>query len=236
MYQENYHCTISVNKPVEEAFEAVTNRISEWWSRNAQGSAHDLHDVFTVHFGKTYGTFKIVNLIPGKKIVWYTLDCYLDIFKDKELWKDSTLVWDFTPMEDGAEITMKHIGLFPGVECYEDCRLGWDFFIKESLFKLLTEDKGLPGVGIRARIINREKMYEGIMYSIEDLVPLIPDGSIVIDVKERVGEKVVAAHTISEYNKANFNLNNLKGSYFMILENEPSSDMAPLFTELQGLL
>ena len=32
----------------------------------------------------------------------------------------------------------------PGVECYENCETGWDHYIKESLFKLLTEKKGLP--------------------------------------------------------------------------------------------
>jgi len=39
---------------------------------------------------------------------------------------------------------MTHIGLVPGIECYERCNEGWNHFIKESLFSLITEEKGLP--------------------------------------------------------------------------------------------
>jgi hypothetical protein len=39
---------------------------------------------------------------------------------------------------------MRHIGLKPGIECFEDCVSGWDEHIKDSLFRLINEGKGTP--------------------------------------------------------------------------------------------
>jgi hypothetical protein len=38
---------------------------------------------------------------------------------------------------------MTHAGLVPGVECYGNCEKGWDFYVGESLLRLLTENTGL---------------------------------------------------------------------------------------------
>lgn len=235
MKQENYHCTITVNTSAQLAFDTVTTRISEWWAKNVKGNSVNLHDVFTVYFGKTFGTFRIVDLVPGKRIVWFTADCYLDIFQDKEVWKDSTLVWEFMPVEDATQITMTHIGLFPGVECFEDCRQGWNFYIKESLFKLLAEGKGLPGTGIRARIATAEKFYEGVMFHRNDPMPEVLDGQLIIDVKQAVGEQIISAYAIICYNKEIFNISNLKGTYYMVLDTPPGHAVQ-LLKELQSLL
>lgn len=235
MNNKNYQSTITVNKPLETSFLAVTTRISEWWAKNVKGSSSSINDVFTVYFGKTFGTFKIVDLIPNKIVVWYTMDCYLDIFQNKELWKYNTLVWEFIPNEGSTNITMTHIGLFPGVECYEDCKLGWDFYIKESLFKLLTENKGLPGIGIRARIINNDRIYEGVMYSKDDHLPKIPNNHLIIDIKESLGEQIISAYDIQQSDK-DFDINSLKGKYYMLLENtsvkesfQPLKDLRTFF-------
>lgn len=39
---------------------------------------------------------------------------------------------------------MTHIGLVPGIECYEDCQQGWDEHFKESLLQLMTGEVGMP--------------------------------------------------------------------------------------------
>ena len=41
-------------------------------------------------------------------------------------------------------VTMTHAGLVPGIECYENCQKGWDFYLRESLQKLLRENEGVP--------------------------------------------------------------------------------------------
>jgi len=38
------------------------------------------------------------------------------------------------------------------MECYDDCSNGWNFHVGESLFKLITEGVGEPGVNTRERV------------------------------------------------------------------------------------
>jgi hypothetical protein len=45
---------------------------------------------------------------------------------------------------DTSQIDMTHIGLFPEIECYNDCNGGWNHYIKDSLAKFLTDHKGYP--------------------------------------------------------------------------------------------
>jgi len=221
MSQQNYRCDITVNVSAEDAFGAITNHISKWWGKNFEGNSRIPGDIFTVHFGKTFGTFKITEVVPDKKIVWLTIDCYLEVFKDKQQWKSTTIVWEISSNINSTHVTMTHVGLVPGIECYEDCEKGWDFYIKESLFKFLTEGKGLPGIGIRATISNLDRKYEGILFSKGDPLPDLPDGYLLIDVKEVIGEHVISAYAVNKLDKENFIAQNIRGEYYMIVENKP---------------
>jgi hypothetical protein len=139
----DYHCSIRVTVSAGEAFENISD-VSAWWANDLQGSAKKLNDIFTVTFGDTFVTFEITEVIPGKKITWYVRDCNLHWIKDKKEWKDTKIVWEVSSGNGSTVIDMTHFGLIPGVECYGNCESGWNHFIKESLFKLLTEHKGLP--------------------------------------------------------------------------------------------
>jgi hypothetical protein len=83
-------------------------------------------------------------LIPGKKITWQVIDCYKHWLKDKKEWKGTAITWKISAKENETQIDFTHIGLAPGVECYKGCEGAWNFYIKESLFQLLTEGKGEP--------------------------------------------------------------------------------------------
>jgi hypothetical protein len=224
MQQPNFQCSVLVNVPVSEAFEAVQSRIPEWWGKEMTGNSKAPHDIFTVHFGKTSGTCQISELIPFQKIVWDITDCYLDIFNDKTQWKGTSIVWEFSPVGDSTKIQMTHVGLTPDKECYIDCEGGWTFFVTQSLYNLLTKGKGNPGTGIRARITYSGRTYEGTLYAKEDLVPDILPGSIFIDVKERNGEEVLSAYSVSVVNNNIFTPETIRGNYYMIVENQPVSD------------
>jgi hypothetical protein len=143
MNSNNYNCTINANISPNEAFDSIS-RVSEWWTANLEGNSRKLNDIFTVHFGKTFATIKLIEVIPDKKIVWHFTDCYLDWLKDKEEWKDTKIDWEISTALNSTQISMTHIGLVPEIECYTDCEKGWNFYIKESLFKLITEKKGIP--------------------------------------------------------------------------------------------
>lgn len=145
MGKQDYNYIFTTHKTMNEAFDAI-NSVQEWWASDFEGSMQKLDDVFTVHFGEVSVTFKVVELVPYKKIVWLVTDCYLAWIKDIKEWKDTRISWEISTVKNVTQISMTHIGLIPGMECYPDCNSGWDFHIGKSLVKLINEGVGIPDV------------------------------------------------------------------------------------------
>jgi hypothetical protein len=143
MNHKDYQTSIIVNVTANEAQGAI-NKVSEWWTKNFKGSADKENDKFTVRFGETFVDFKIDEIVPAKKMAWSITDCYLHWLKDKKEWNDTKIEWDIVANGKSTKINMTHVGLIPEIECYNDCRKGWNFYVNESLLKLLTEGKGIP--------------------------------------------------------------------------------------------
>lgn len=143
MNQQDYNATITVNAPVQEAFKSVES-VSKWWTENLEGSTKHFDDVFTVRFGETFVTFKTIELVPDKKIVWFVTDCNLHWLTNKKEWNGTRLSFELSTGNNLTTVRFTHIGLAPQIECYNDCRKGWDQYIKGSLSKLITEGRGLP--------------------------------------------------------------------------------------------
>ncbi len=143
MKKQDYQAVITAKVSPAEAFKSIYS-ISKWWTENIEGSTQNLGDVFTVRFGDTFVTFKTIDVVPGKEIIWLVTDCHLHWLKDKKEWKATKLHFDISSVKDVTQITFTHIGLAPEIECYNDCRKGWDEYIKDSLNKLITEGQGRP--------------------------------------------------------------------------------------------
>jgi hypothetical protein len=143
MKKQDYNAGITVNATAEEAFNAINN-VRGWWTTSFEGQSEKLNDIFIVRFGETSITVKIIELIPYKKIGWHVIDCYKHWLKDKKEWKDTKMLWEISTENNETQIKFTHIGLVPGIECYKGCEGAWNFYLNESLFKLLTEEKGVP--------------------------------------------------------------------------------------------
>ena len=144
MKEQDYHSSFTANISPREAFEKIS-RVNEWWSLNFEGESSKLGDVFTVLFKSgDYYTIKISELIPGEKIVWDVIDADQTWHEDRDEWNGTKIVWEISPEKDGSRVTMTHQGLVPAFECYEKCKMGWDYLMQQSLSKFLTEGKGLP--------------------------------------------------------------------------------------------
>lgn len=139
----NYTATISVNATPKAAFEKIA-KVDGWWAKKFTGRALNVNDTFKVDFGDTFVDFKITESIPGKKVVWYVTDCNLHWINAKKEWNDTKVVWDISSKNNTTQIKMTHVGLVPGVECYEACKPGWDGHVKESLLAFINENKGKP--------------------------------------------------------------------------------------------
>ncbi len=143
MEQKNYHCSIAANITPDQAYAGIAN-VAGWWAKSFKGKALNTGDTFTVQFGKTSVAFEIIEAMQGKKVVWKVTDCYLDWLHDKTEWMGTEIVWEITATDGVTKIDMTHVGLTPVVECYNDCRKGWDGHITGSLLKLVTEGVGKP--------------------------------------------------------------------------------------------
>jgi hypothetical protein len=141
--EQHYHTSITVNVRAQEVFKSI-NSVSDWWTKVFEGYSEKLNDVFTVRFGETFITMKIIELVRYKKILWHVIDCNKHWLQNKKEWKDTKLSWEISPEKNATHIDFTHIGLVPGIECYNGCEKAWNFYVKESLFKLLTEGKGSP--------------------------------------------------------------------------------------------
>jgi len=143
MTEKDYTATISAPIKASEAIERIS-RVADWWTKGFTGASRKPGDTFTVRFGETSVDFRVTEVIPGRRIVWQVTDCNLHFIPDKKEWMNTSIVWDLSSGEDGTRVRMTHVGLVPEQECYELCEGGWNFYVKESLLKLLTEDSGLP--------------------------------------------------------------------------------------------
>jgi hypothetical protein len=143
MNNQDYTTSITAKVSAEEAFNSISN-VSKWWAKNFEGKAQNQGDSFTVRFGETFVTFKIAESIAGKKSVWLVTDCHLHWLNDKTEWTGTKIVWDIATKNDAEQVTMTHVGLIPGMECYDTCENGWNGHIQKSLLNLMTEGVGSP--------------------------------------------------------------------------------------------
>ncbi|MGZ3618084.1 MAG: SRPBCC family protein [Ktedonobacteraceae bacterium] len=142
--KQDYHSSITSHITPKEAFDKIS-RVSEWWATNFEGSSQKLNDIFTVRFrsGDMY-KIKVSECIPDKKIAWQVIDSNQTWVANETEWTGTTILWEVSAQKDGTRIDMTHIGLVPSIECYNKCTQGWDYLLHKSLFRFLTETKGLP--------------------------------------------------------------------------------------------
>lgn len=142
--EPDYHLRITVPATAHEAFNGI-NGISKWWTINMEGRSEKPGDAFTVRFGDVHmSTQKLVEVIPDEKVVWLVTDSLLNFLEDKEEWTNTKICFEISRQGDQTHIDFTHFGLAPKAECYGACVKAWDYYVGESLFKLLTEGKGMP--------------------------------------------------------------------------------------------
>ena len=141
----DYQKRITVNKPVNEVYAAITKQIPDWWSNDFAGAAANRGDSFNIAFGETRKTFEIVEAMPNKKIIWKCVKAYIDMasLKNKAEWEGTEIIWTLSTDNQITTLIFLHKGLNSNFECYDVCEAGWDQFLA-SLQLYLTTGKGTP--------------------------------------------------------------------------------------------
>jgi kynureninase len=75
---------------------------------------------------------------------------HLHFIADTREWDGTRVVFDLAESAGVTTVRMTHVGLRPGIACYDNCQAGWTFYIGTSLRALLNGGPGQPD-GRRAR-------------------------------------------------------------------------------------
>lgn len=162
METQDFTTSIMVDQTPKEVFDAINN-VRGWWSEEIEGNTDKLNDEFTYHYKDIHRCkMKLIEVIPGEKVVWLVLDNYFNFIKDKTEWKGTKIKFEIFRKDEKTQLVFTHVGLVPEYECFEVCRDGWSNYIKKSLRDLVIKGKGEPnpkeGKGFNARLAEKWKL------------------------------------------------------------------------------
>ena len=135
----NYEARIITARSPDVVFEALTtlDGLSAWWT-TATGDPTAGGEIVFGFGPDAHAAMRVDSAERGVGVRWTTTACML------EDWVGTSQHFDLEALPDGGTaINFRHIGLTPALECYADCKNGWDHFIP-SLQAYLETGAGHP--------------------------------------------------------------------------------------------
>jgi activator of Hsp90 ATPase-like protein len=142
--ERGYSTSYTVEQSPEEVFAAILD-VCAWWTGQIEGRADELGAEFSYrHPPQHYSLQRVIELEPGRRVVWQVTDSHLSFISEPGEWTGSDIVFDIVPAADGTELRFTHVGLVPDVECFGACSTAWLHYVNGSLRNLITTGEGLP--------------------------------------------------------------------------------------------
>lgn len=136
--------TITVDATPEQAFAAI-NDPRGWWSQTITGVTDQLGAEFEYSVeGIHYSKIRVVELVPGERVVWRVDEGWLSFIEDTTEWDDTEIRFDIRRAGAGTEVRFTHVGITPEVECFEICNTAWGSYVGNSLNRLIDTGTGNP--------------------------------------------------------------------------------------------
>ena len=136
MAKNDFTYEFETSKSAGEVFDLLTE-IPKWWSglheETITGKSGRLGDEFsfTAGRGMHHTEQQVVELVPGKKLVWLVTDAKLTFVENTGEWKGTKFGFYLAPANGKTHVTFIHDGLVPEVECFEQCSAGWTGYLKQ---------------------------------------------------------------------------------------------------------
>lgn len=141
MEKQDFTTSFAVDQSPMEVYEAINN-VRAWWSGEIEGSTDKLGDEFTYrHKEYHYSKHKLVELIPGKRVVWEIPEASINFVEDKNEWNGTRIVFDITEKDGKTQVRFTHQGLVPENECFDACSGAWTGYVTQSLRNLVIAGK-----------------------------------------------------------------------------------------------
>jgi len=142
MKKQDMTFMLTVDQTPEQVTAAIAD-VRAWWPGKFTGETDRLGAEFTYRYQDMHrSTQKVTEWVPGRRVVWHVTESHLGFLERKDEWTGTDIVFDVARKGGKTVLSFTHVGLTPGVECYEACSEGWGFCIEKSLHKLITTGKG----------------------------------------------------------------------------------------------
>lgn len=145
MKNQDFTIEFLVDKSPAEVFKAILN-VRKWWSgfynEEIEGSTSKLNDEFTflAAGGAHYSKQRLIEMIPEKKLAWLVADSKLTFIEHEQEWIGTKISFEISRQSERTKVAFTHIGLIPQVECYEDCTMGWNQYLRALASDLETNN------------------------------------------------------------------------------------------------
>jgi hypothetical protein len=144
MSNQNYTATFLVDQTPREAFAAINN-VRGWWSEEIEGPTDEPGGEFTYHFEDVHRCrMRIVELVPGAKVVWLCLENHFNFIEDQTEWVGTKVSFEISREGDRTRVRFAHLGLVPEYECFDVCSNAWGGYVTGSLRSLIATGTGSP--------------------------------------------------------------------------------------------
>jgi uncharacterized protein YndB with AHSA1/START domain len=149
---QDYASRLTLAASADVVFDALTTTdgLAAWWTPVAGDGLAGGELVFS--FGPAAkAVMRVDEARRGSAVGWTCLECV------QEDWVGTTLHFDLRAMPaGGTDLLFRHAGLTPRLECFDDCKSGWDHFIP-SLRAYVETGTGNPNQS-QADLVRREAL------------------------------------------------------------------------------
>ena len=139
---KDYNRMMLIHAAIAPAFEAIATigGLKGWWTSRVSGSDAP-GGVIRLEFAgmDEHIDMEVVLLRPPFEGAWRIVE-----HSSLPEWAGTRLHFELRPQGEAAcNLSFRHEGLSPGLDCYDDCRLGWDHFLG-SIAALAETGRGHP--------------------------------------------------------------------------------------------